>query len=447
MEFAADLYTEKENVFENYELKSVAPLDFYRDVFPVGSFEKAGHKEDKKPNGILCSIKGVRGRHTLVFDELKEIKQHLNDDFVIISPIAYFGRSRTAYNASMLYGICFDLDNVGYEQASSLMIWFDNSANFPLPTYVANSGMGLHLYYLFKRPIPLYRSIHKKLNDLKYDLTRLVWNRYSSQISTDNRQYQGIFQGFRMVGSKTKTSNRRVKVYKVGNKVDIDYLNQFVAPEYRVENLEYESTLSLDEAKEKYPKWYKRRIENGCSRGRWNIKRDLYDWWLRKIKTDNDLKVGHRYFCICALAAYAVKCNIAEDELRKDAYSLLDYMNSLQNDFTQDDIEAALNFYQESYITFPRDEIKKISGLDMPVNRRNGRKQDVHLELARFARDLNYKNKGDWRAGNGRPKNSGTKKQLVLDYAKEHPTSNHSQIARELNISRPTVIKWLKTSV
>ena len=41
-----------------------------------------------------------------------------------------------------------------------------------------------------------------------------------------------------------------------------------------------------------------------------------------------------------------------EDELREDAYGLLDFMNGLQNDFTVDDIEGALNFYQESFVTF-----------------------------------------------------------------------------------------------
>lgn len=33
---------------------------------------------------------------------------------------------------------------------------------------------------------------------------------------------------------------------------------------------------------------------------------------------------------------------------------------------------------------------------------------------------------------------------LVREYAAEHPDANHSEIARALGISRPTVIKWLK---
>lgn len=37
-----------------------------------------------------------------------------------------------------------------------------------------------------------------------------------------------------------------------------------------------------------------------------------------------------------------------------------------------------------------------------------------------------------------------TKADLVREYAAEHPDANHSEIARALGISRPTVIKWLK---
>ena len=136
-------------------------------------------------------------------------------------------------------------------------------------------------------------------------------------------------------------------------------LNKFVSEEYSIKSLDYESSFKLEQAKKKYPDWYEKRIVNGEKRnGRWLIKRDLYDWWINKIKTDPDLRVGHRYFCIAALASYAVKCGICEDELRKDAYELKDFMNNLQDDFSDDDIENALNFYHESFITFLGQRLK-----------------------------------------------------------------------------------------
>ena len=51
------------------------------------------------------------------------------------------------------------------------------------------------------------------------------------------------------------------------------------------------------------------------------------------------------------------------------------------NRFTQDDVVCALEMFNEDYVTFPRDDIAKLSILTMPVNKRNWRKQEQHLEL------------------------------------------------------------------
>ena len=77
----------------------------------------------------------------------------------------------------------------------------------------------------------------------------------------------------------------------------------------------------------------------------------------------------------------------------------------------------------------------------IPPNKRNGRKQTDHLKLARFARDLNYSDQNGWQNKNGAP----TKRDLIRAYAREHPDANHSDIAKALDVSRPTVIKWLKS--
>lgn len=39
---------------------------------------------------------------------------------------------------------------------------------------------------------------------------------------------------------------------------------------------------------------------------------------------------------------------------------------------------------------------------------------------------------------------SGEKCELIRSYAREHPDANHSEIAKALGVSRPTVIKWLR---
>ena len=185
----------------------------------------------------------------------------------------------------------------------------------------------------------------------------------------------------------------------------------------------------------------------GERRERWHIKRDLYDWWLRKIK--EGASVGHRYSCLCVLASYAVKCDISEDELLTDAFSLLTFLDDMSDDehnrFTKRDILDAMQFYQESYVTYSRREAERVSAISMPANKRNYRKQEVHLMGARAIQEINDKvNETNWRKGNGRPKGSSKQRKIVEAWQKEHPDGKKADCIRETGLSKPTVYKWWK---
>lgn len=108
------------------------------------------------------------------------------------------------------------------------------------------------------------------------------------------------------------------------------------------------------------------------------------------------------------------------------------------NHFTEDHALAAIEAYYDPIIhKLTRERIERRTAIELPKNKRNGRSQAKHLEGARAIRDINNDN---WREGNGRK----PKADLVRKYAAEHPDANHSEIARALGISRPTVIKWLR---
>ena len=131
----------------------------------------------------------------------------------------------------------------------------------------------------------------------------------------------------------------------------------------------------------------------------------------------------------------------AENELRKDAYSLLEVFDKLtvseDNHFTVDDIEAALSMYNEDYVTFPRDNIARVTNLYIKQNKRNGRKQAVHMQIMRATRDILYPN-GEWRNVAGRP----TKEIEIRNYMHAHPDATKSDIKKELNISYDTIRKY-----
>lgn len=135
----------------------------------------------------------------------------------------------------------------------------------PMPTYLVSSGTGIHLYYVFEKPIPMFKNVVKELAKLKKRLTWQAWTQGASALS-DNVQYESLFQGFRMVGTITK-NGARCRAFKVGNKVTIEYLNKYVPDEYQVESIVYQSNLPLKVAKELYPEWYEKRIVNKQPKG------------------------------------------------------------------------------------------------------------------------------------------------------------------------------------
>ena len=274
---------------------------------------------------------------------------------------------------------------------------------------------------------------------MKYELTTKMWNEDTSGL--EERQYQGLNQGFRLVGSRTK-HGETVTAWKTGERVTVEELAGYIPKEnardvgilYRMWN----STTPLEEAREKWPEWYEQRIVMGRKKMSWTNKRALYDWWLRQAEKASN---HHRYWYIFALTVYAAKCGVPFEELKKDAFELKGLMNEKapDNPFTDDDIIAALKAYDEEHKSFTRDEISKVTAIEIKANKRNGRKQAQHLEGARALQAIKEKYDGtDWRAGNGRRK----KDQEIFRYMAKHPAATKAEVIRETGLSKKTVYKY-----
>lgn len=438
------LYEEKELFFNTWKydnFTSSSASEFYRDLFPVGTFEdRVGHQEEyektNKGNGFIVYTTEKDTKKTrIVFDDLAELFELQNNPCAFMSPIAYFGRNRTAANARMLYALTFDLDEVGEEELKNFFGYWVYQRRIPCPTYVVNSGGGVHLYYFLKTPMPMTPGNQKSIKKIKYALTERVWNGDTSRLK--DRQYQGINQGFRLVGSKTK-HGEIVTVWKTGERIAVEDFLNYIPKDVQAEFKIFESKMSLEEARKKYPEWYHQRIELGRKKMSWTCNRALYDWWKKQI---DKIEFHHRYFFIMSLTIYAIKCGVEFDELEKDAFSFKDTMNqkSPENPFTDDDINSALEMYQECYKSFPRDEISKITAVEIKPNKRNGRTRAENLEIARFIRDMNDKTNGTiWRNEDGRP----SLKDKVYKYLEQHPTDTKAEVVRGTGLSRPTVYKY-----
>lgn len=431
----------------------IEPKEFYRSIFPEGELQEKGVYEKGKYNGIIIEVtkeKRSNGnnrilRHTLT-DDLDKIDEIIaRDNFCLMSPISYIGKERNSDSARALYALTIDLDGVIIKNDDdpfglrTLFHQIEDLYRIPMPTYIVSSGTGLHLYYVFEKPIMLFQNVIKQLQKYKRELTRIVWQGYITKFE-DNVQYESLFQGFRVVGTITK-KGERARAFETGKRVTMEYMNKFVDDEFKTDDFVYKSNLTLEEAKEKYPDWYEKRIIKKQPKGTWTCKRELYEWWKRKIL--NQAKTGHRYYCLMMLAVYARKSGIDKDELEKDAFTLMDILDGLpadeDNPFTEKDVIDSLQAYDDRYITYPINSISYLTDIHIEKNRRNYRKQEVHLMGARAIQEINDKVNGtNWRCGNGRP----SKELIVKEYRKNNPNAKKSDCIRDTGLDKKTVYKW-----
>lgn len=476
----------------------VSPYDFWRTIFPDGFLQPRGEvvpwheKGGGHPNGIAIQIthktKTVKTktgiehdvpvieRFTLTDDldgvEERVVDSNRKNESVFCAPVSYFGKSRVAANARFLHAFAIDLDGVGVQELKNMLKQFRNGrdpkfaadkwVSLPQPTFLVNSGTGFHLYYVLDQPIPLIPRIVPFVQEIKAMLTDYIWRDTVSTL--EDVQHQGIYQPFRMPGTPTKL-NGKAAGSKIKDKYEVvafvhngedghpwrcslDYLLGYAGVrggKDRAKLIELMRTAGrtpIERAKKLWPEWYQARIVEGKAPGRWTCKRDLYDWWLGQVETK--ATDHHRYWCLNVLAAYARKCGIPYDELEADALALVPTLEGLtvreDNHFTEDHALAAIEAYYDPIIhKLTRERIERRTAIELPKNKRNGRKQAVHLAIARTVQEFDDPD-GAWRNKDGAP----TKADLVREYAAEHPDANHSEIARALGISRPTVIKWLK---
>ena len=457
------------------------PIVFYKTK------RTSAKKSVKQKDGTLSSDKNT---HRLVLKDDYQSKDWLQTRyFALMAPITYVGKSTANKNARYLYAFAIDLDGVGIDQLKVLFVYMSRRWGkgllqglpiIPMPNIIVNSGHGLHLYYIMRYPLALYEWNAKLLQQFCRALYHLVWypaNEKSGEPGTSTEKKihcLGIYHSFRMPETMTKPLRVNKKTQEaVGNGVPIrawkmrsehytlfnlakyfaydDELKKKFTPKVLSElekggRMMNPNRLSLEQARKKYgEEWY----NNRGSKGRFTTNRALYDWWLKKISNPvkGGVKEGHRYFCVMALAAFAKKCGIEKAELIQDAESLLDSFEGLttkaNNHFRMYDIHKAIEAYdKENSVRWSPRMIEHWTDIEMKKTKRNKRKQAIHLAGARAIQNINDP-EGTWRGRHHETLENSKVAAAVNEWMANHPEStNKSACARDLNLSRTTVIKW-----
>ena len=415
-----------ESVLLEYGASEVSAMEVYSDIFQLGDgfIQTEGEPGGlHKANPIILGsfgghydsdgkLVGDRRRRRILFEDTFEetLAEFRDANWAITNGLTYWGRANTADAQSKMCAMIFDLD--GQDDGTLTAFLYNCRSDYPIypePNYIILSGHNVHLYYVLEEPADLYPNTKSLLKDMKYRLTDRMWNKHTSR-EWEHPQHQGINQGFRVIGGKTKDGGT-VRAFAVNtHPFSLEELNDFLPPEQQVDLSKKwrETRYTLEQAKERFPEWYEKVI------------------------------VG-----LMALAIYAVKCGITDRErVKADMDSLVPFLDSVDTEhpFGNDhEVENALECLDLRYKKFPIKDLERISGIAIPKNKRNYRKQPQHMAVMRAIQGVTDP-EGNWRNKDGAPK----KRDIIRAYAREHPDANHSEIAKALGVSRPTVIKWLR---
>lgn len=407
IEYIREQYDEKNEVLSAFA-KQVNPTVFYEDIFRTLDLVV--------PVTIIGEEVGKKIQPMTVGDAVEFA--HCRND-VLLGGCSYFNQWISKRSAQDVYTLIVDYDNAysGILQNALRNDWKnDNGVQYAKPTYIVNSGTGLHLYFVFTEPVPCY---HKQLGQLDMLYRRLAEQQITRHYVPEQIQWFG--QDFRMVGGKGKNGWENV-AFRYGPKWDIDELAAFYRMDFHfIRNGEKRPPLKT------FSK-YKRAHRQG-----WRSNRAFYDYSVSSCREKT--KEGNRYLSMCALTVIAWKCNVPLEEVKRDLYKLLPiYNQGAKRIVREQEIISALKMYNDHAMMTPRESLERWLGWVYKPIKRNGRTQAEHLKRARAVQAVDYPN-GEWR---GRPSAA----RIVEKYQQDHPEARPKEIVAATGLSKSTVYKY-----
>ena len=411
-----------ERIKEQFDEKSEVLMSFGEQVSSEELYEDIfGDLEMIMP---VVFIDDDEQKHIVKMSIDEAIAQAEDRNDILMGGTTYFKGYISKNTAKDVHSFIIDMDNV--YSGPLLQAFRDNWATAngeptPLPTYMVNSGTGLHLYYVLSEPIPHYHVNAENIDKLY----RALAIQQTTKRNFLQRQVQWFGQDFRMGGALNKY-NWRNDIYRVGEKWDIDRLGEAVG-------LKDTHFVRYNEPKPKMKKEAKKREKKKVTG--WHTNQAFYKYALERCKAETH--EGNRYMSMCALSVIAYKCGVQSSELEHDLQSLLPYYNEKAVRLVREsEIQNAMKMYNEKAMTTPRERLEDWQGWQYKPIKRNGRPQAVHLKIARATRDIIHPE--GWRNKDGRP----TMQFIVTNFQAQNPTATPKDCIKETGVSKNTVYKW-----
>lgn len=382
----------------------VGALQYYQDLY--------GEDYEQRRCYILANEKKGRIRFTDSIETLLE--QESEHDDLYLHPCAFFNNYPKIATMKRLYAFTVDLDGVSSYDLRQLVQKITAKGYHLKPTYIVNSGKGVHLVYILETPIETY---NKTKPHLKSVLKALKAAYEGNSVSYKVDKQTSIMQSYRVVGSRTKLGQRAM-AFCVGQKWTVDAL----ATALHLPILPTSNTSDLGSAKEE-------KKDNVVYMP--NAKAGFYTYTLDRIKAE--VTEGHRYtamFALCIIG-YKTKGKVSKEQVRNDLYELVDYWNSqpCKRKIRYSEISKAWKGYSQKFLMVRHEVLENWLGFKFGTNKRNGKKQKEHLQEARATRSKKMKDE---------------RYSMMKRYLDQHPQATLNELVEVLGWSKHTVIKYRK---
>ena len=388
----------------------VSPEAYYRAIFreAYGAQRVAGWTAAKgRPQARRKPRAGKhrRGkgqgciRHFAGCGEMVQQSQSRSDAYTFL--MDFFNDYPRTELLQRVYGLVVDLDGISVADVQHLL----QTAFLQLPpSFVVNSGHGLHLVYAFERPIDAYKWAVYEL-DIVYRLLKEHFIADGTDYHVDN---VGLVHMFRIVGSQTKIGCT-CEAYQSGGAWPVAELAARLGYQW-VEQRERKQCKASPKGQTQVT-WK----PNGC--------RAFYSRTKQRILAETP--VGNRYMSMVALVTVGYKCYVPPSIVEADLRYLQQAFNSRHNGpvIRDNEIGKAMAAYNEKALRVRRETLNGWLGFEFAHQQRNGRSRAEHL--ARNRQSIH-----------------ADKLAIIRNYLRLHPEASSSEIARRTPVSRQTVMRY-----
>ena len=437
--------------------------------------------------------------------ELVEYQADRND--VYVPPCSFINGHYSNGTCRDLYAIVIDIDEVDPDVLKRVIENGTLGYKIPMPTYLVNSGRGLHAYYCFSRPVPFFKKNRPSLKTLYNRLFGI----YKQNIAAE-ADWHGLIQPYRMPGSRTKLG-QQATAYACNEKWDIMRLSDKIGVSFEGDIVQLE-VLPQREYNEKHKKQLVGRKcpacgnalvfrENGSGvsfigcmgfpacdymedldgnrikkrkKARTRKNTDFYTYCLETVKQKT--QQGNRYMAMLGLVIVAYKAGIEKEQVEHDLYDLIEHFDEIGAHMQKNKKKKALRGYNQKAILCRSETLERYFGwqfrrptkkepvIDFESEQRAVDQYATYHDLldaagildengkiitkkyrawnAREARDQRQNRRGThWYDNHGRK----SKKDEINAWKNAHPNGTIKECIADLKISRSTAYKWWEKDV